>query len=189
MKLKQVAATLGFAFATIASVAQNSPTTHSQKNAVASADRSAQNASAPSSGAGRREQEVRKFCIEGRRLICGRILDIVPEGLIVESAYTNLLREPISRSWLIPGTAQATKAENLIESKTPGAICVGQVLLTDTPKGKRAKPARYDYVIVQAYPAGQYTYTPAGAVQLSVRRFSANLPAAVQTTLDAEKKP
>jgi len=136
------------------------------------------------------EQEIRTACIEGRRLICGRILDLRPEGLLVESGYTNLLREPISRSWLIPGTAVASRAENLIESKTPGAVCVGKLLLTDTPKANKAvKPARYDYVIVQGYPAGQYTYTSAGSVQRTVRKFSASLPAAVQATLDAEKEP
>jgi hypothetical protein len=143
-----------------------------------------------SSAALRHEQDVRTACIEGRRLICGRILDLRPEGLIVESGYTNLLREPLSKSWLIPGTAVASRAENLIESKTPGAICVGRVLLTDTPKGKKAaKPAKYDYVIVEAYPAGQYTYTSTGTVRRTLRKFSASLLAAVQGTLAAEKKP
>jgi hypothetical protein len=135
------------------------------------------------------EQRVRSACIEGRRLICGRILDIVPEGLVVESGYTNLLRQPISKSWLIPGTVQASRAENLIEGKSPGAICVGRVLLSHTPRSKKLKPARYDYVIVQAYPAGQYTHTSAGAVQRTIRRFSANVMAAVQANLENESKP
>jgi hypothetical protein len=137
----------------------------------------------------RHEQDVRMACIEGRRLICGKILEILPEGLIVESGYTNILREPLSRSWLIPGTAEASRAENLIESKTPGAICVGRVLLADTPKAKKAKPARYDYVIVEAYPAGQSTYNSAINVRRTVRKFSASLVAAVQKSLDAEKQP
>jgi hypothetical protein len=134
------------------------------------------------------EQKVRAACIEGRRLICGRILEILPEGLLVESGYTNLLREPLSKSWLIPGTAQASKAEYLIESKTPGAICVGRVLLTDTPKTKKAKPARYDYVNVEAYPAGEFVYRSVGTVQRTVRKFSASLVPAVHATLDAEQK-
>jgi hypothetical protein len=137
----------------------------------------------PPAAAVRHEQEVRNACIEGRRLICGRILDLVPEGLIVESGYTNLLREPLTRSWLIPGTAQASRAENLIESQSPGAICVGRILLTDTPKGKKAKPAKYDYVIVEAFPAGHYSYTSAGTVHRTLRRFSSSLVAAVQETL------
>src|SRR5262245_4177422 len=69
-------------------------------------------------------QQIRTTCIEGRRLICGRILEVLPEGLIVECGYTNLLREAVSRSWLIPGTVTARRAENLIESKMPGAFCV-----------------------------------------------------------------
>jgi hypothetical protein len=135
------------------------------------------------------EQEVRKACIEGRRLICGRILEILPEGLLVESGYTNLLREPLSKSWLIPGTAQASKAEYLIESKTAGSICVGKVLLSNTPKTNKAKPARYDYVNVEAYPSGEFVYRSAGTVQRTVRKFSASLVSAVQATLDAEQKP
>jgi len=123
--------------------------------------------------------KVRAACIEGRRLICGRILELLPQGLIVESGYTNLLREPLKRSWLIPGTAQASKAENLIEAKTPGAICVGRVLLTNTPAGKKRAPAKYDYVIVEAYPAGLFTYTTVGSVQHTIRKFSANLLVAI----------
>jgi len=142
---------------------------------------------APNTAALRHEQEVRTLCIEGRRLICGRILEVLPDGLIVECGYTNLLREPLSRSWLIPATAQASRAENLIESKSPGAICVGRVLLTDTPKSKRTKPARYGYVIVEGYPAGHYNHTSAVGVQRTVRKFSASLLAAVQGTLEGEK--
>jgi hypothetical protein len=135
-----------------------------------------------------REQEVRSACIEGRRLICGKILDILPEGLIVESGYTNLLRQPLSKSWLIPGTAEATRAENLIESKTPGAICVGRVLLTNTPKGKKAaKPSKYDYVLVEAFPSGEFTYTSAQTIKRTVRKFSASLLVAVQAALAAER--
>ena len=130
-----------------------------------------------------REQAVRAACIDGRRLVCGRIMDILPQGLVVESGYTNLLREPLSRSWLIPGAAEASRTENLIESKIPGGICVGLVLLSDTPKGKRAKPAKYDYVIVEAYPAGKYVWTSAGSVERPLRRFSASVLAAVQATL------
>src|SRR6185503_20317639 len=87
------------------------------------------------------------------------------------------------------GTAQASKSEYLIESKTPGAICVGKVLLTDTPKTKKAKPARYDYVNVEAYPAGEFVYHSVGSVQRTVRKFSASLVPAVQATLYAEQKP
>jgi hypothetical protein len=133
------------------------------------------------------DEKIRTACIEGRRLICGRILDVLPEGLLVESGYTNLLRAPLNRSWLIPGTAQASRAENLIESKSPGAICVGRVLLTNPPKGKNVKPVKYDYVIIQAYPAGQYTYVSVGTVVRTIRRFSASLVVAVET-LEAKEK-
>ena len=156
------------------------PSTNSQKEAAIPEARHTQDASATAGSTFRDHERIRMACIEGRRLICGRILELLPEGLVVESGYTNLLREPLGKSWLIPRTAQASKAENLIESKSAGAICVGRVLLVDTPKGKRLKPAKYDYVVVEAYPAGQFSYTSAGAVQRTVRRFSANLVAATE---------
>ena len=188
MALQRVKATL-IEFAIVGSFLLETFAVWAQSNSIPSTNSSTGAASGSVSAALRHEQDVRTARIEGRRLICGRILDLRPEGLIVESGYTNLLREPLSRSWLIPGTAEASRAQNLIESKTPGAICVGRILLTDTPKGKKAaKPAKYDYVIVEAYPAGYYLYTSAGSVQRSLRRFSASLVAAVQRTLEAEKK-
>src|SRR5271170_3484502 len=48
-------------------------------------------------------EQIRMECIEGRRLICGKILQILPDGFVVESGYTNLLREPLVQSWLAPG--------------------------------------------------------------------------------------
>ena len=134
------------------------------------------------------EQEVRAACIEGRRLICGKILDVLPDGLVVENGYTNLLREPLTKSWLVPGTVEASRPANLIEGKSPGAVCVGLALLTNPPGGKKLKPAKYDYVIIEGYPAGQYTYTSAGVVRRTVRRFSASLAGAVSENLGGGRK-
>src|SRR5882724_4299650 len=61
-----------------------------------------------------RTEQIRTACIQGRRSICGRILKVLPDGLVVESGYTNLLRSPLDRSWLVPGTATASRATNLI---------------------------------------------------------------------------
>lgn len=132
-----------------------------------------------------RREQTRTACIEGRRSICGKILRVFPDGLLVESGYTNLLREPLTKSWLVPGTVPASRAKNLVESRQPGALCVGTVFLTDLP---RRKPHRYDYVIICGYPTGQYAYTSVGAVRKMVRRFSANLDKAVQTNLAAERE-
>lgn len=117
-------------------------------------------------------EQWRARCIEGRRLICGKILRIFPNGMVVESGYTNLLRQPLTKSWLVPATVAASPARNLVESKEPGAICVGMVFLTDLPHGK---PQLYDYVIIRAYPTGEITYSSVGTIKKTVRRFSANL--------------
>ena len=133
-------------------------------------------------------EKVRAMCIEGRRLVCGKILEVLPEGLVVDSGYTNLLRQPLTDSWLVPGTAKASRAENLLEENKPGANCIGLVFLTNLPKGKKFKPAQYDYVIIEGYPAGQHTYTSVGSVQRTVRQFSASLGAAVDLNLKSGGK-
>ena len=128
---------------------------------------------------------IRADCIQNRRMICGRILQVLPEGLVVESGYTNLLQRPLGRSWLVPGTVLAARAPNLVESKEPASVCIGLVFLTDYPKSRRAKPEPFDYVILPGYPAGQYTYTSVGALQRTVRRFSASLSEAVRLNSQA----
>lgn len=131
-------------------------------------------------------EKIRADCVHGRRIICGRILKILPDGLVVDSGYTNLMRPPLNKSWLVPGTAQATRPANLVEGKEPGCVCVGLVFLTALPKSRSAtKPRPYDYVVIQGFPAGQYTYTSVGTIQRTVRRFAAALPTAIRINRDA----
>ncbi|HUD49302.1 MAG TPA: hypothetical protein VMR33_20910 [Candidatus Baltobacteraceae bacterium] len=130
-------------------------------------------------------EKIRSDCIQGRRIICGRILKIFPDGLVVESGYTNLMRPPLNKAWLIPGTAEATRQANLVEGKEPGCVCVGLVFLTALPRSRSsAKPKLYDYVVIQGYPAGRYTYTSVGTIQRTVRRFAAALPTAIRINRD-----
>jgi len=127
-------------------------------------------------------EQIRMDCIAGRRHICGKILKILPEGLVIDSGYTNLIREPLTKSWLVPGILSESRASNVIEENQPGAICYGLVFLTDLPKIRGPaprKPQLFDYVMIEGYPAGQYIYTSVGNVQRNIRRFSANLGAAV----------
>ena len=128
-------------------------------------------------------EQLRAECIAGRRAICGKILRIFPDGILVECGYTNLARGTLTKSWLVPGTVVASRAENLVESREPGALCVGTVFLTDLPRGK---PHQYDYVIIAGYLTGEYTYTSVGTIKKTVRRFSANLDKAVKENLAAE---
>lgn len=125
-------------------------------------------------------EKIRSECVQGRRIICGRIQKILPDGLVVESGYTNLMRPPLNKSWLISGTVQAARAPNLVEGTEPGCVCVGLVFLTSLPKSRLAKPHAYDYVVIEGYPAGRYTYTSVGTIQRTVRRFSAALPTAIK---------
>ncbi len=92
-------------------------------------------------------EEIRTACIENRRHVCGKILKILPEGVVVDSGYTNLTSYPLNRSWLVPQTAAATRAVNLLEENQPNAFCVGLVFLDRTfPKTPAAKPKVYDFI-------------------------------------------
>lgn len=133
-----------------------------------------------------RVEKIRLDCIQNRRLISGKILKIEPDGLIVDSGYTNLGRYPLNRSWLVPGTAIAARATNVIEGKQPDSICMGPVFLTDLPKVKGAKPKLYDYVNLEAFPMGHCSYNSVGDLQRTVRRFSAKLVKAVQWQFQQE---
>ena len=131
-----------------------------------------------------RVEQIRAECIQSRRRICGKILKITAEGLVIDSGYTNLMRTPLNRSWLIPGTAKVDRATNLIEANQPGAVCLGPIYLTEIPKKPGAKPQLYDYVNLEAFPAGQYTWTSVGDVQRTLRRFSTKIEKAIEWRLD-----
>lgn len=60
-------------------------------------------------------ETVRAQCIQNRRIICGRILKLLPGGFIVDSGYTSLMRQPLDHSWLIPGTVTTRREPNLVE--------------------------------------------------------------------------
>jgi archaellum component FlaG (FlaF/FlaG flagellin family) len=134
-------------------------------------------------------EDVRLDCIQKRRTICGKILKVLPDGLVIDSGYTNLMRDPLNRSWLVPGSAQAQQATNMVESDQPNCVCLGLVFLSNLPK-KPARPAvhLYDYVNLTGYPAGQYIYTSVGDVRRTVRRFSAKLATAIEWNFNAIEK-
>ena len=133
-----------------------------------------------------RREHVRVQCLEGRRSICGKIMRVLPGGLVIDCGYTNLVRGALTKSWLVPGSAVASRAENLVEENEPGAVCVGTIYLTDLPP--RGKPHQYDYVILAGFPVDDYTYHTVGTIQKTVRHFSANLDKAVREIL-AETAP
>lgn len=133
-----------------------------------------------------RAEQIRKDCIQGRRLICGKVLKVFPDGLVVDSGYTDLLRPPLTESWVVPGTVAAQRNTTVLELNEPGTPCIGLAFLTDIPKRQTVK--QFDYVILMGYPAGQYVYTPAPNVQKTIRKFAAGLETAVKLNLQSGKK-
>ena len=130
--------------------------------------------------------EIRTACINGRRCVCGKIIKIVPEGLIVDSGYTALMEPPFTQSWVIPGGALVNRDAKLLERNESASPCIGTVLLTDFPRRPAVK--LYDYVLLQAYPAGQYLYTPVPGVQKPIRKFAGGLDTAVKLNLQSADK-
>ena len=135
----------------------------------------------PPANAAIRAEHIRMDCIQGRRLICGKVLKILTDGLVVDSGYTDLLRSPLTQSWVIPGNVSASRNLGVLELNEPGTPCVGLVFLTDIPK--RQKVNKFDYVIMIGYPAGQYMYAPVPNVEKTIRKFSCGLDTAVRLAL------
>ncbi len=132
-------------------------------------------------------EELRAKCISNRRMICGKIIKILPEGIVVDSGYTNLVRAPLNQSWLIPGTAVAERATNYVEGAVPDSICAGQVYLIDLPRPPRGmKPKLFDYVVLEGFPMGNFTYISVGSVQHTVRQFSTKVTTAVRWSYGQE---
>jgi len=139
-----------------------------------------------SAPAPQKAEQIRTRCIEARRYVAGRVLEVTPDGLVVDSGYSRLLSPPFNKSWTVTGTATIDRDPTLVEENKPDAICAGLVLLSNFPKRPAVK--NYDYVVIHGYPAGNYAYVPAPGVKKTIRRFSASLERAVETNLALEQK-
>lgn len=138
-------------------------------------------------------EELRAICIKNRRIICGKVLEILPDGIVVDSGYTNLLRAPLNRSWMIPGTVEASRATNFVEGSEPDSICFGHVFLTDLPKAPpNIRLKVFDFIVLEGFPMGQYNYVSAANVPHTVRKFSTKVANAVRwmygREVDGEEK-
>jgi hypothetical protein len=143
------------------------------------------NAAAATNSSGTRAQQIRAACIQGRRCICGRVLDVTRAGLVIDSGYTSLMQPPLNHSWVVAGTVDASRPANLLEGKTPDSPCVGLVFLTDIPR--RPPVHQYDYVVIHGFPAGNYDYKPLAGISKNIRRFSAGLETAIKLNLQANE--
>jgi hypothetical protein len=140
----------------------------------------------PAATTAMRAEQIREDCVQGRRLICGKVLKIFPDGLVVDSGYSDLLRPPLTGSWVVPGSVSTHRDPAVLELSEPGTPCIGLAFLTDIPLRQKVK--QFDYVILMGYPAGQYEYTPAPNIKKTIRQFSAGLDTAVRLNLQAQGK-
>lgn len=123
-------------------------------------------------------EKVRAECIEGRRYVAGRVLDVTTNGLVIDSGYSVLLQPPFNQSWVVPGNATVARDSAALEQRHPDAVCIGEVFLSHFPRKPKVKP--YDYVVIHAYPAGEEIYRPLPGVEKKLRHYSASLESAVQ---------
>ncbi len=128
-----------------------------------------------------RAEQIRPGCRRGERQICGRVLQVLPKGLVVDSGYTNLLDPHYRQLWVVTGTATVSPQRPAAETDEPGAPCVGLVFLTDLPKRPAVK--LYDYVAIRAYPAGAHGYEPVKGIEKTIRQFAVRLSTAVRLNL------
>ena len=120
-------------------------------------------------------------------MICGRVLEMTNGGVVLDSGYTDLLREPINRYWVVPGNINATRDPNAIEANVPGTPCIGTIFLnlSDAPK-RGGKPIhKNDYILLLAYPVGTYEYVPVPPITKTIRKFTGTLELAVVMNLAA----
>ena len=133
-----------------------------------------------------RAEQIRTACIQGRRHVCGRVLQVTKAGLVVDSGYPTLLQPPLNRSWFTRASAAPVRPPNLVEGNMPDSMAVGLVFLTDLPK--RPAVHQYDYVALNGYPAGHYDYVPVPGIHKTLRRFSGGLETAIRLNLQDEQK-
>src|SRR5436190_3411078 len=112
-------------------------------------------------------EQIRTRCIEGRRYIAGRVLQVNSDGIVVDSGYSKLLSPPFNRSWVVPATASVNRDSSAVEENKPDAISAGLVFLSNIPKKPTVK--NYDYVVIHGYPAGKYVYVPVAGVEKTIR--------------------
>jgi hypothetical protein len=129
-------------------------------------------------------ERIRMECIEGRRHVCGRVLQVSAAGVVVDSGYTGLLQPPLNRNWVTRATVNPARPPAQVERAAPDSVAIGLVFLTDLPK--RPMVHQYDYVSLVGYPSGQYNYVPAPGVSKTIRRFAAGLATAVRLTQEAK---
>jgi len=186
-----VAISLVAALATLNAIGQvvispaAAPTNHTPAPAISESSRPMTNQALSTRELEHRSEAIRSACIQGRRRICGRVLEISTNGLVVDSGFTSLLRPELNRSWVAPAAVSAERPPNLVEENTPGSVAVGLVLLTDFPRRPPVK--LYDYVILQTYPAGEYLYAPVPNVKKTIRRFSGGLETAIRLNFQSQQ--
>jgi len=132
-------------------------------------------------------EKIRAECIQGRRSVCGRVLQITPSGLVVDSGYPSLLQPPLNHSWLTRANVAPARPAALVEGAEPDTIAVGLLFLTDIPKRPTVHP--YDYVALHGYPAGHYDYVPVPGITKTIRRFAGGLETAVRLNLQSNAPP
>jgi len=114
---------------------------------------------------------LKKAFAQGSRTISGKIIQKIPEGLLVDSG-----REAIDEvghtdvEFDAQGNMGTSTTATLQEGDTAAAECLGLVLLEDHPR--EAQLVDDNVVVMLGYPDGQFTYKAVSGGEKTVRKFT-----------------
>jgi hypothetical protein len=118
-----------------------------------------------------RYQAIKAEVEQGNRRIEGKVLQKIPEGLLVDSGAAAIaIDEGMHNVSFAGGT--------LYEGTAPGVEALGLVLLQDYPDPNIADEGHVDII---AYPVGLFTYDSVNKSSKTVRKFSCDLDKAIRT--------
>jgi hypothetical protein len=129
---------------------------------------------------------LKKNFAQGSRTISGRIIQKIPEGLLVDSG-----REDIDEvghkdiEFDSQGNMATSLTTTVQEGDTAGATCLGLVLLEDHPRA--AELVDDNVVVTIGYPDGQFSYKAVSGGQKTIRKFTTDFNKAFSSKYPMQK--
>jgi hypothetical protein len=103
-------------------------------------------------------EKLKGDLIKESRTISGKVIQKIPEGLLVDNAWSSYVTETI-------------------REPSPATEYTSLCLLIDYPEYDQTVDG--DYIHILAYPAGQYVYTTVNNSQKTVRKFTVDFQKAI----------
>ncbi len=127
-----------------------------------------------------RVDAVRKSVEANRRLVHGKVIQKIKEGLLISSGAKEVSDAANDSGYQVHknGSVTSWSGGTLVEGDKPGALAIGYILLQDYPA--QASVVDDHELTINAYPVGQFVYDSVGGAKKTIRRFTASLPIATE---------